>query len=401
MNEKRIIYRQKYDEIVEPYIGDSLIKIFTGQRRVGKSFILYQVMDKIKQNHISGNNIYINKEDFQFDSIKNYSDLITYVEHIKENGKVFLFIDEVQEIKNFEKALRHFQSKGDYDIYCTGSNSKLLSSEIATYLAGRYIQIRCFSLSYLEFLKFHKLDENIESLNKYIRYGGMPHLINLKNEDYVYYEYLKNVFDSIVLRDIVARYKIRNIHFLNDLILFLADNLGSIISAKKISDYLKSQKINIQPKIIIEYLVYLESVFFIERVKRFDIPGKKIFEIGDKFYFEDLGMRNSLIPYQQKDINKILENLVFHHLRVNRYDVFVGKQGDREIDFVAKKDSKKYYLQVAYIIPDEKTHVREFGNLLKIEDSYPKMVVSMDELAGGNFKGIEHWHIRKFLTEFE
>jgi predicted AAA+ superfamily ATPase len=228
----------------------------------------------------------------------------------------------------------------------------------------------------------------------------MPHLINLKDEDRVYFEYLRNVYDSIILRDIVERYKIRNVQFINDLILFLADNLGSIVSAKKISDFLKSQKINIQPKIILEYLSYLESVYLIERVKRIDIAGKKIFELGDKFYFEDLGIRHRLIPFQQNDINKVLENLVYHHLRVNRYNVFVGKQADREIDFVAEKDGKKVYIQVAYLITDEKVHEREFGNLLKIEESYPKMVITMDEFAGGDYKGIEHWSIRKFLTEF-
>jgi hypothetical protein len=228
----------------------------------------------------------------------------------------------------------------------------------------------------------------------------MPHLINLKDEDRVYFEYLRNIYDSIILRDIVERYKIRNVQFINDLILFLADNLGSIVSAKKISDYLKSQKINIQAKIILEYLSYIESVYLIERVKRIDIAGKKIFELGDKFYFEDLGIRHRLIPFQQKDINKVLENLVYHHLRVNRYNVFVGKQADREIDFVAEKNGKKVFIQVAYMITDEKVHEREFGNLLKIEENYPKLVVTMDEFAGGDYKGIEHWTIRKFLTEF-
>jgi hypothetical protein len=400
MEKENIINRAKYFEIIEPFMGDSLIKIFTGQRRVGKSYLLYQVMEKIRKVHTDKNIIFINKEDFQFDNIKNYSDLINFVESKKLKGKIFLFIDEIQDIEDFEKALRHFQTKKNYDIYCTGSNAKLLSGEIATYLAGRYIQIRCFSLSYLEFLEFHKLQDSNESLRKYINIGGMPHLINLKDEDRVYFEYLRNIYDSIILRDIVERYKIRNVQFINDLILFLADNLGSIVSAKKISDYLKSQKINIQAKIILEYLSYIESVYLIERVKRIDIAGKKIFELGDKFYFEDLGIRHRLIPFQQKDINKVLENLVYHHLRVNRYNVFVGKQADREIDFVAEKNGKKVFIQVAYMITDEKVHEREFGNLLKIEENYPKLVVTMDEFAGGDYKGIEHWTIRKFLTEF-
>jgi len=398
---KNFIYRDGYFKLLEPYIGDSLIKLLIGQRRVGKSYILYQFMEEIRKLNPASDIIYIDKEDYSFDGIKNYSDLIFYVESNRTvKGKQYLFIDEIQEIKDFEKGLRHFQSNGNYDIYCTGSNATLLSGEIATYLAGRYIQIRVFSLSFPEFLKFHNLQPSNESLQKYILYGGMPYLINLKNDKQVYFEYLRNIFDSIVLRDIVARYRIRNVSFLQDLIRYLADNIGSVVSAKRISDYLKSQKINFLPKTILEYLHYLESVFFVDRVKRTEVGGKKIFEIGDKFYFEDLGMRHSIVPFQQKDINKVLENLVYHHLRVMRFEVLVGKQGDREIDFVAEKNGKKYYIQVAYLIPDEKTHDREFGNLLKIEDNCPKMVVTMDELAGGDYKGIEHWSILKFLTDF-
>jgi len=401
MDKKNFIYREGYFDQIEPYIGDNLIKVLIGQRRVGKSYILFQLMEEIKKRNPSAELFYIDKEDYAFDAIKNHSDLISYIDSNKKSSdKIYLFIDEVQDIHEFEKALRSLQASGNYDIYCTGSNSTLLSGELATYLAGRYIQIKIFALTYLEFLLFHKLPDSSESLIKYIKYGGMPHLINLKNEERIYYEYLRNVFDSIVLRDVISRYKVRNVSFLQDLIRFLADNIGSIVSAKRISDYLKSQKINLLPKSVLEYLYYLETVFFVERVKRTEIGGHKIFEIGDKFYFEDMGMRHALIPFQQKDINKVLENLVYHHLRAMRFDVFVGKLGDREIDFVAERNAKKYYIQVAYLIADEKTHDREFGNLLKIGDNNPKMVVSMDEIADGDYKGIEHWSIRKFLTQF-
>ena len=401
MNEKNVIYRHSYFQMIEPYIGNNLIKVLIGQRRVGKSYILLQLMDEIRKRDPLAEIIYINKEDYAFDAIKNYADLISFLQaRVKPEKMTYLFIDEVQDIEKFEKVLRSLQSGGGYDIYCTGSNARLLSGELATYLAGRYIQIRVFALSYVEFLRFHNLQDSSTSLQKYIRYGGMPHLINLKKEERVYYEYLRNVFDTIVLRDVVARYKVRNVSFLQDLIYFLADNIGSIVSAKRISDYLKSQKINLLPKSVLEYIYYLESVFFVERVKRTEIGGRKIFEIGDKFYFEDLGMRHALVPFQQKDLNKVLENLVYHHLRAMHFDVFVGKQNDREIDFVAEKNGKKHYIQVAYIIPDEKTHEREFGNLLKIGDNFPKMVVSMDEFAGGDYKGIAHWSIRKFLTSF-
>jgi predicted AAA+ superfamily ATPase len=225
----------------------------------------------------------------------------------------------------------------------------------------------------------------------------MPHLVNLPKEDAIIYEYLKNVHDTIILRDIVARFNIRNVRFLQDLINYLADITGSILSAKRISDYLKSQRINLTPKLVLEYLSYLESVYLIERAKRTEVEGKKIFEIGDKFYFEDLGMRHAIVPFQQKDIGKVLENLVYHHLIVNGYTVFVGKHGNKEIDFVAFKGELKKYIQVAYLIHDEQTHKREFGNLLSINDNCPKLVVSMDEQAIGNYKGIEHVSIRDFL----
>lgn len=403
MNKREYIYRAAYYKQIEPYIGDNkLIKVLIGQRRVGKSYILFQLMEEIKKRNPTMEILYINKEDYAYDFIKTYSDLIAYLKLKKKSkGNTCLFIDEVQDIQSFEKALRSLQSSGNYDIYCTGSNASLLSGELATYLAGRYIQIRIYSLTYPEFLQFHKLKESAESLQKYIKFGGMPHLINLRNEERIYYEYLRNIIDSIVLRDVVSRFKVRNVGFLQDLIHFLADNIGSIVSAKRISDYLKSQKINLLPKSVLEYLYYLETVFFVEKVKRTEIGGRKIFEIGDKFYFEDLGMRHTLIPFQQKDIHKVLENLVYHHLRSKQFDVFIGKQGDREIDFVAERNGEKYYIQVAYLIPDEKTHEREFGNLLKIGDNFPKMVVSMDELAGGQHKGIEHWSIRKFLTKFD
>lgn len=397
---KQFIPRQKAFKKVEPHINNGLIKIVVGMRRVGKSFLMLQIIKEIKRQQPEPNIIYINKEDYAFDAIKSYADLIGFVDARLQPMSNYLFVDEIQDIVHFEKALRHFQLKENIDIYCTGSNANLLSDEFATLLSGRYIQIRVFSLNYKEFLQFHRLTDSSESLFAFIRHGGMPHLINLKADESVYYEYLKNVFSTIVLKDVIARYNIRNINFLRDLIIFLADNIGSLVSAKRISDYLKSQQLNIQPRTVQEYLHYLESVMFIDRVKRAEIGGRKIFEINDKFYFEDLGMRNALYAYQQKDISKLLENLVFHHLRTHYYEVFVGKAGDKEVDFIAEKDNKTIYIQVAYIISDEKTHHREFSNLLHINDNHRKLVVSMDEFASGNYKGIEHWHVRKFLVEF-
>lgn len=400
MSKKKYIKRNLYFNQIEPFIGSGLIKVLTGQRRVGKSYVLLQVMDEIRKRDPKGRIIYINKEDYRFEAIKTHIDLMDYLKTQANKGdNYYLIIDEVQEIKNFEIALRSLHAIDDWDIYCTGSNATLLSGELATYLSGRYVQIRVYALNYVEFLEFHQLTDSAEALMKYIRYGGMPHLINLRQEDRVVYEYLRNIKDTIVLRDIVARFNVRNISFLQDLIFYLVDITGSIVSAKRISDYLKSQRINLSPKLVLEYLSYLEAVYFVERVKRTEIVGRKIFEIGDKFYFEDLGMRHALVPFQQKDIGKVLENIVFLHLKTKGYQVYVGKQGDREIDFVAEKNEEKIYVQVAYLITDEKTHKREFGNLLAIPDNQPKIVVSMDETARGNYKGIEHISIRNFLLK--
>ncbi len=402
MNHINYIPRDLYFNRIEPYIGSGLIKFLTGQRRVGKSYVLRQVMDEIRKRNQHARIIYINKEDYQFEAIKTHDHLMSYLKSITTlSEKCYLFIDEIQDIENFEIALRSLQSVNGWDIYCTGSNATLLSGELATYLSGRYIQIRIYSLNYAEFLQFHSLTNSNESFHKYLRFGGMPHLINLPLEDRIVYEYLQNIIDTIVLRDIITRFKVRNVRFLQDLMLYLADITGSIVSAKRISDYLKSQRINLSPKLVLEYLSHFESVYFVDRVKRSEIEGRKIFEVGDKFYFEDIGMRHSLIPFQQKDIGKVLENIVYHQLKTNDYQVYVGKQGNKEIDFVAEKNGEKIYVQVCYLIADEKTHEREFGNLLSIQDNCPKYVVSMDETAGGKFKGVVHVSIRDFLLKGE
>jgi predicted AAA+ superfamily ATPase len=398
MNDKKYIPRPLYFNKIEPFIGTGLIKVLTGQRRVGKSYVLLQVMDEIRNRDRQATIIYINKEDYRFEFIKDDKDLMSYLEnHRSKKGKTYLFIDEVQEISKFELAIRSLLAVENWDIYITGSNALLLSGELATQLGGRFIQIRIHALSYPEFLQFHQLDESADAFLLYIRWGGMPHLINLRKDDAVVYEYLRNIHNSIILRDIIARFNIRNVGFLQNLINYLADITGSVLSAKRISDYLKSQKINLSPKLVLEYLTYLESVYLVDRVKRMEVEGKKIFEIGDKFFFEDLGMRHATIPFQQKDIGKVLENLVYHHLVMNGNQVYIGKLGDKEIDFISIKNEDKTYIQVAYLIADDKTHEREFGNLLAIPDNCTKIVVSMDETATGHYKGIKHMPIRKFL----
>ncbi|MDA3839502.1 MAG: ATP-binding protein [Patescibacteria group bacterium] len=399
---KRYIKRDLYFNRIKPYINKNLIKVIVGQRRVGKSYFLYQLMDELislgmKKSEI----VYIDKESLDFDKISNYKDLGTYIKNIEKKNKVkAIFIDEIQEIENFQKTLRHWQSKNSYDIYCTGSNANILSGEIATILSGRYVEIEIFSLSYKEFLLFHKLEDIDDTLLSYIKYGGLPYLTNLKLEDDIAYDYLRNIYNTIILKDVVSRFNIRNVMFLEKLIQFLADNTGSLVSAKKISDYLLSQNTKMSTNVVLNYLSYLSSAFLIFRVQRIDIKGKKIFEINDKHYFEDLGLRHSVIRYSQVDISKVLENLVYMHLRVSGYRVFVGQLGKKEVDFVAEKNGKTIYIQVAYLILDEKTKEREFGNLLAINDNHKKIVVTMDKMIKGGYKGIEHISIREFLSTY-
>ena len=394
------IRREQYIAKVRPYIGNSLIKVLIGERRVGKSYILMQLQEIVGVEHPDWASISINKELFEFDKIRDYQDLIKYVIAHKGSGKTALFLDEVQEITGFEKALRSFQGEGAYDIYVTGSNACMLSSELATMLAGRYISIHVYSLSYEEYLVFNDLEDTDSTLLRYMKFGGLPHLCTLPDDEQTQYEYIRTVFSSSILKDIVARYNIRNVRFLEDLIAFTASSVGSIVTANSISRYLKSQRVEVAPRQVIDYLTYLQAAFLIDQVKRQDLIGKKIFEIGDKYYFEDVGMRNARIGYSPSSLGQILENLVYLHLRQMGYEVTVGKQGDRKIDFVASRNEGKVYVQVAYTIMGQAAHDREFGNLRAIKDSYPKYVVSMDGLAGGNEEGVDWWHLRKFLRYF-
>lgn len=396
---KTYIPRIAYWEKISPFVGKEIIKVIVGQRRVGKSYFLFQIMDEIKKTNPRANIIYINKESEAFSAIRTGKDLLAYLKKkMVSRRKNYIFIDEIQEVEGFEKALRHLASQGGNDIYCTGSNAQMLSSELATGLSGRYVEMTMHSLSFEEFLIFHKLKRDEDALFKYLRYGGMPYLINLELKDEVVYDYLRNIYNSILLKDVVARFGVRHVNFLERLVVYLADNVGSLVSAKKISDFLKSQNIRMSPNIVLNYLSHLAAAYFISPVKRSDIMGKRIFEINEKYYFGDLGLRHTLIGYRQVDIGKILENAVYNHLQALGYNITVGKSGDKEIDFVCEKAGEKRYVQVTYLIPDEKARDREFGNLLEIKDNYLKTVVSLDKMAGGNYRGVQHVHLLDFLS---
>lgn len=375
MNFPRILKKRKgYIDRIKPFMQKSVVKVLTGQRRVGKSFLLYQLIEEILAKEPDANIIYVNLEDFTFSSLQTAEDLHSYIiSHSKEKAKNYIFIDEIQDIPGFEKVIRSLLLNEDNDIYITGSNAKMLSGELATYLSGRYIEFKIYSLSYSEFLEFHGLTESETSYELYSRYGGLPYLLNLPLEDETVNEYLKSVYSTIVFRDVVSRYKLRNTLFLEKLIQFLSENIGNLFSAKNISDYLKSQHTTISVNQIQSYTEYLNNAFLIHRVERYDLIGKRVFEIGEKYYFENMGIRNIVIGYRITDKAKILENLVYNHLLYKGYDIKVGYYGDKEIDFIGEKNGEKLYIQVALKIDSDKTAEREFGNLLKIQDNYPKI----------------------------
>lgn len=401
MNFPRTLKKRKgYIERIKPFMRKSVAKVLTGQRRVGKSFLFYQLIEVIVGEEPEANIIYINLEDFAFSSLQTAEDLHSYIiAHCKERKRNYIFIDEIQDIPGFEKVIRSLLLNEDNDIYITGSNAQMLSGELATYLSGRYIEFKIYSLSYSEFLEFHELTDSEKSYELFSRYGGLPYLLNLPLEDETVNEYLKSVYSTIVFRDVVSRYKLRNTVFLEKLIQFLSENIGNLFSAKNISDYLKSQHTTISVNQIQNYTEYLSNAFLIHRAERYDLIGKRVFEIGEKYYFENMGIRNIVIGYRITDKAKILENLVYNHLLYKGFEVKIGYYGDKEIDFIGEKNGEKLYIQVALTIDSDKTAEREFGNLLKIQDNYPKIVVTEDSFSGNSFEGIRHCPIRQFLME--
>lgn len=302
---------------------------------------------------------------------------------------------------DFETALRSLLLDDELDLYCTGSNAHLLSQDIAGSLSGRAVEINVHSLSYFEFLAFMQLEDSDKAISLFFKYGGLPFLKDLPLQDHIVFEYLRNIYSTIAVRDIVNRYALRNTVFLEQLAQFLADNIGNLFSAKKISDFLKSQKITVNSTQVQKYAEYLANAFLIYKVPRYDIEGKRIFEIGEKYYFEDLGLRNTLIGYRVQDRGKLLENTIFNHLKIAGYEVKIGGLNSQEIDVVADKEGERIYVQASLTINEQQTLEREFGNLLKIQDNYPKYVVTMDEFEGNSFEGVQCLSLRAFLALLE
>lgn len=397
MHEELMIPRPRYLERVKPFAGTALIKLITGQRRVGKSCILRLLAERLKEERPDMPVVYIDKELSRWEGVRSGAELEAEAQAALGSGKVALFIDEAQEIPGFDKALRSLAAEGRHDIYVTGSNSQLLSGEIASLFAGRTATLRVHPLSYDEFLTFHGRADSDDSLGLYLRYGGLPFLRNLALEDDTVLEYLGGVFDSIVLKDIVQRHGVRNPAILSRLVEFLADSIGSPTSARNMANYLKSRGVEVSPQSVLDYLSHLEESFVLRRVKPEDLAGKRILEGGDKYYFEDLGLRTAVRGFSQREIVKVVENAVFLRLELDGWTVRSGRVGAREIDFVCDKGGERIYVQASYLLADEATREREFGALLSIEDAWPKLVVSMDPLLADE-RGVRHLSLRRFLS---
>lgn len=400
------ILRPHYLNQVTDLMDRENMLFLIGQRRIGKSFLLRQVRNWLKENKPEANIIYINKEDNANDDIVTCHDLVEHVNgQYVEGTRNYLLIDEVQDIEDFENALRGFHTEDKFQIIATGSNAYMFSTEISTRLAGRYIEIPVNSLSYEEFLSFHGMEDSDASLLLYLKAGGLPALKNFDiSDDAQVRSYLQGVYSTILIKDVITRNDIRNTAFVQNLAHFVGDNIGKIISPGSIYKYLKGRGEKISEGSVSAYLDCLEKAYLTHCVKRYDIRGKKLFENNNKYYFSDHGLRNCICGFNLTNcIEKVMENVVWNHLLMQGFEVSVGILRAGEVDFVAQRGPQRIYVQVTYLIASEETEKREFGNLLKINDNYPKYVVSMNPFlsANDNYIGIRHLHLRTFLlTKF-
>ena len=397
-----LIPRPQYVEKIAGLINRGMMLILVGQRRVGKSKVLELFRDWLAHNRPEANVVYINKEYQEFRDIVTAEQLYDYaVARLPKGGDNYLLVDEVQDIENFENALRSFHAEDRCQVIATGSNAYVFSSELGTRLSGRYIEIKVYTLSYLEFLRFHNLEDSDEAFLQYLKIGGLPGLSVFKPEEISQIDdYFEGVYSTILVKDIVMREKVRNVSQLENIIRYVADNIGKPISVANIVRYMKSKGEKISEETVSNYLKYLCDAFLAIPVRRFDIHGKMLLESNNKHYFSDHGMRNYLCGSDIRgSIEKIMENVVWNQLRRQGFEVSVGILRVGEIDFVATKGDKRIYIQVSYLLASEETVKREFGNLAAIKDNYPKYVVSMDPVSGGfsEYPGIKHVNLREFL----
>jgi len=398
--------RERYLKKIRPFIDKPLIKVITGIRRSGKSTFLKMIQKEIIGNGVSEKNIVIiQKESLKFDFIQDYKSLYQYVnKQVKQiDGKIYLFIDEIQLIDEWEKAVTSFLSEEMFDIYISGSNASLLSSELATLLTGRYIEIQLFTLVFSEFIDFRK--DTVFEINKedefslFLKYGGFPGMHHLNLEDELIVQYLEAIYNTVLLKDVISRNKVRNIALLERITRYIVDNCGNITSSKSIKDYMKSQQISVTMDTVQNYIQWLSDAFITNKVMRYDIKGKKQLQLYEKYYLSDIGFNFTLLGNRIEDLSGKLENIVYLELKSRGYRVSIGKLNNLEIDFIAIKNNETIYIQVSYLIATDKVYEREFGNLEKIRNNHKKIVLSLDKHLAPNKNGIEWMNLIDFLME--
>lgn len=402
-----MIVRERYMRIIRDFIDKPVVKVITGMRRRGKSALLELTRGELISRGVDKNNIiFINFESLRYEALKDYKALYAEVMRRAEmaEGRVYILLDEIQEVDAWEQVINSFRVDLDCDIYVTGSNAKLLSGELATLLAGRYVEIRVYPLDFHEFLDFAAQNEDEAKLSRseqfadFLRFGGLPGIHLMKWDEERLTQYLHDIYNSVLLKDVIARNKIRDTALLESIILYLMDNIGNTFSSKTISDFLKSQGRKLSTETVYNYLKALENAFLIHKAVRFDIKGKRLLETQEKYYLSDLGLRHAVMGYRDNDIAGILENTVYIELLRRGYTVRIGKQGVAEVDFVAERADERIYIQVCYVLTPENTD-REFAPLEEIQDNYEKVVISTDTLLRINRGGIKQKNIIDFLME--
>lgn len=398
-----MIKRNSYIKQLKPLINDPLIKVITGMRRVGKSTLLLLIQEELKKTGVSEEQfIHINFELMDYDALKSPRTLHEYIGgKIINNNKYYLFLDEIQEVSGFEKAVNSISLKYDVDIYVTGSNSKILSGELATHLTGRYFSLVLYPLSFYEIINNLKTGGSQPDLDQefidYINYGGLPAIQRFGKNDDLINSYLEDIYSSILLNDIVARYSIRDVDLLKRFIQYLLNNIGQIFSAQSIAKFMKSDNRKLSRETLYNYLEACKNAYLFHSSPRYDIKGKQVLKTREKYFANDIGMRG-LFYNNETDINQVLENLVYLELLRSGYKVCIGEFGDQEVDFIAQKGSEKIYIQVAYLLANTETVNRELSALEKIQDNYPKYVLSMDKIKIEH-QGIKHLNIIDFLLQ--
>jgi predicted AAA+ superfamily ATPase len=395
---KRNIYLEK----IRPFLNKPVIKVITGMRRVGKSCLLRQVIDLLQEEGVAPDRILrIDKESLDFEHIRNYNDLnqAALEAFAGKTAPCYLIVDEVQEIEQWERAVVSLAARGDIDILISGSNAHLLSSELATLISGRYVEIPVYSLGLAEHLQFIEMPDGHreEAFADFLRMGGMPATYHFERDEELIHQYISSVYNTILLKDIVKRHAVRNVPLLENIARYLFDNIGNTMSAKRIADYLKAQRLRVGVDTVQNYLGYFTEALLAHKVLRYDIKGKRHLELHEKYYLNEIGIRHALLGYREADIGGILENVVFLELKRRGYTVSVGKLGEREIDFIATARNEKIYIQVAYLLSSPETVEREFSVLQQVSDNYPKVVLSLDTFFGSDYEGIRRLNLIDFL----